>query len=254
MNEVLRMMQIKRNLLVGMMILLCLALIFFSYGDQCLVESNLVAEQSPTVTQTLPVEKDYTFSKDIPELILVNKSVRLDRSYDPTDLKKIQGVYLREIAATALTQMIMAAEQEGIHGLIPFSGYRSYGTQESVYANKIASLRPKYGGEAEDLAQRLVAPPGSSEHQTGLAIDITLKKFLDYEYVLNYDFADTEQGQWLSKNSWKYGFILRYSESKEDTTNFSYEPWHFRYVGMEHAKAMYELDLCLEEYISRFGK
>ena len=114
-------------------------------------------------------------------------------------------------------------------------------------------MRSKYGEDVEEMAQKLVAPPGSSEHQTGLAVDITLKDFLNYEYVLNYEFADTVQGKWLSKNSWKYGFIIRYNENKEEKTKFSYEPWHFRYVGVEHAKVMYELDLCLEEYLTMFG-
>ena len=188
--------------------------------------------------------------KNLPELILVNKSVRLDADYAAEDLITVRGVVLREVAATALIKMLSAADREGIHGLVVYSGYRSYNTQAVVYSNKIASLRSKYKEAAEEIAQRLVAPPGASEHQTGLAIDFTLEKFLSAEYVLNYDFADTEQGQWLRKNSWQYGFILRYDESKEDKTNIDYEPWHFRYVGVEHAKRIYEGNLCLEEYLN----
>lgn len=251
---------LKSSLLVCVIVFLCLVFQYSDFLDNYWKDRHLDSNQSASASQVVLTEKSETdstkqhsVSKATPELILVNKSVRLDRAYEPTDLRPVQGGYLREMAAIALKEMLVGAEKEGIHGLVPFSAYRSYGTQEVVYSNKIASLRPKYGDEAEEMAQKLVAPPGSSEHQTGLAIDITLKDFLDYEYVLNYDFATTAQGQWLSKNSWKYGFILRYSENKEDKTNFSYEPWHFRYVGIEHAKVIYELDICLEEYISMFG-
>lgn len=253
-----RMRILKWSILVGGVSLVCFGFQFLRYGDGYWQKGQLDSKQSAVAAQITQAEKiaseGPTFSKETPELILSNKKVLLARTYEPNDLTLVQGVYLREMAAVALARMLAGAEQEGITGLVTFSGYRSYATQASVYANKIASLRPKYGDDAEEMAQRLVAPPGSSEHQTGLAVDITLKKFLHYEYVLNYDFADTEQGQWLSKNSWKYGFILRYAENKEDKTNYSYEPWHFRYVGVEHAQRMYELDLCLEEYISRFGK
>ena len=188
--------------------------------------------------------------KSLPELILVNKSVRLGANYTPEDLITVRGVLLQKVAATALIKMLSAMEQEGLHGIVPSRGYRSYNTQEVVYNNKIASLRSQYKEAAEDKAQEVVAPPGASEHQTGLTIDFTLEKFLNAEYVLNYDFADTKQGQWLRKNSWQYGFILRYDESKEDKTNIAYEPWHYRYVGLEHAKKIYEGNLCLEEYLN----
>ena len=248
-------MRVKRNILICLIGLLCLVSV-----DSYVKKSHSDPEQNATASPVLSTEnsemeskQQHSFSKTIPELVLVNKSVRLERAYEPTDLRQIQGVYLREMAAVALQEMLTGGEKEGIHGLVPFSACRSYGTQAAVYSNKIASLRPKYHEEAEEIALRLVAPPGGSEQQTGMAIDITLKDFLDYEYVLNYEFADTIQGKWLSKNSWKYGFILRYNENKEGITNFSYEPWHFRYVGREHAKVMYELDLCLEEYIGMFG-
>lgn len=248
-------MMLKRKILLCLLGLLCLA----SLGVY-LKQSPPSSDQSTAASQGAALEaveaenkNTYSVSKATPELVLANKSIRLAQTYEPTDLQQIQGVYLRQMAAIALKEMLTGAEKAGMHGLVPISAYRSYGTQAVVYSNKIASLRAKYGGGAEEMAQRLVAPPGSSEHQTGLAVDITLKDFLNYEYVLNYEFADTAQGKWLSKNSWKYGFILRYGENKEDKTNFSYEPWHFRYVGIEHAKVMYERDLCLEEYLTMFG-
>lgn len=248
-------MKLKRNIFICLSVLVC-----FISLNRYVKENPSAADQSATASPATTSEKTeneskkaHSVAKATPELVLANKSVRLEQSYEPIDLQQIQGVYLREMAAVALKEMLAGANKEGIHGLVPFSAYRSYGTQAVVYSNKIASLRSKYGEDAEEMAQKLVAPPGGSEHQTGLAVDITLKDFLNYEYVLNYEFADTVQGQWLSKNSWKYGFVLRYNENKEDKTRFSYEPWHFRYVGVEHARVMYELDLCLEEYLARFG-
>lgn len=248
-------MMLKRKIFLCLLGLLCLASLgVYVKQSHSSFDQSITASQGTAIEAVAAENKNtYSVSKATPELVLANKSVKLAQTYEPTDLQQIRGVYLRQTAAVALKEMLIGAEKEGIHGLVPISAYRSYETQAVVYSNKIASLRAKYGEDAEEMAQRLVAPPGSSEHQTGLAVDITLKDFLNYEYVLNYEFADTAQGQWLSKNSWKYGFILRYGENKEDKTHFSYEPWHFRYVGAEHAKVMYERDLCLEEYLTMFG-
>ncbi|WP_378952993.1 D-alanyl-D-alanine carboxypeptidase family protein [Pelosinus sp. sgz500959] len=249
---------VKSNSMICIITVLCLASLGFNYfyGDLD-IEKMFFGKSMPTAQMSSPqipeVEhhKQSVILKDLPELKLVNKSIRLDKEYEPIDLVPVKGVYLREMAASALVKMLYAAESEGINDLVAYSGYRSYATQSAVYYNKIASLRPKYGELAEVEAAKLVAPPGASEHQTGLAADLTLKAFLDYEYVLNYDFADTIQGHWLKKNAWKYGFILRYAEDKEGKTNISYEPWHFRYVGLEHAKTIYERNICLEEYIDQ---
>jgi len=236
--------------------LLCLAfqVANYLYGyldrDKLLFEKNVVTDQTPS-PQIAEVDNhtENLISKKMPELILVNKSIRLDKEYEPIDLIPVKGIYLREMAGSALVKMLSAAKSEEVNGIVAYSGYRSYATQSVVYYNKIASLRPKYGEAAEEMAAKLVAPPGTSEHQTGLAVDLTLTDFLEYEYVLNYDFADTIQGRWLNNNAWKYGFILRYDEDKEGKTGISYEPWHFRYVGFEHAKAIYARNICLEEYM-----
>ena len=218
--------------------------------EKLLFEKSVIIDPitSPQITE-VDNRTQNLISKKIPELILVNKAIRLDKSYEPIDLIPIKGIYLREMASSALVKMLSGAESEGINGIVVYSGYRSYATQSVVYNNKIASQRPKYGEEAEEMAAKLVAPPGASEHQTGLAVDLTLTAFLKAEYVLNYDFADTVQGRWLRNNGWKYGFILRFDEDKEGKTGVSYEPWHFRYVGLEHSKAIYERNICLEEYL-----
>ena len=226
--------------------------ILYQSPGQGVPAASQAIEASPeaAVPGQAPLLTKPVIDKNLPELILVNKSVRMGAGQEPADLRAIHGVYLRQPAAVALQAMLDGAEREGIQGLVVYSGYRSYQTQVAVHANKIASLRSEYKEKAEAMAEKLVAPPGASEHQTGLAVDFTLKSFLDRDYVLNYDFANTAQGLWLRKNSWKYGFILRYDDGKEAITNIDYEPWHFRYVGLEHAKHIYELGVCLEEYLN----
>jgi len=256
---------VKRYLIVFVILLACGVSLLLLYpktevGATILGRGVVVSQKealSETSTEAIinnnKVEKSDIkprIDKSLPELILVNKTVRLGANYTPEHLIAVRGVLLQEVAATALIKMLSAMEKEGIHGIVPYSGYRSYNTQEVVYSNKIDSLRSQYKEKAEEEAQSLVAPPGASEHQTGLSVDFTLEKFLGAKYVLNYDFANTEQGRWLRKNSWRYGFILRYDESKEDATNIAYEPWHYRYVGLEHAKAIYEGKFCLEEYLN----
>ena len=98
--------------------------------------------------------------------------------------------------------------------------------------------------EAYNLASQAVTVPGSSEHQIGLAIDI----ICDGYSSLDEGFADTKAGKWLADNSYKYGFILRYPLGKEDITSIEFEPWHFRYVGVDAATVMYENGICLEEF------
>lgn len=257
-DEVLVMVICKTNGAIGAILLLCLVFLGFAFlhGDLDVVkvfpgESTPAAQTSSPPIKEVKQPKQSIILKRIPELILVNKSIRLDKGYEPMDLTHVKGIYLREMAAGALLKMLSAAEDQGINQMVVYSGYRSYATQSAVYHNKIASLRAQYGDSAEIEAAKLVAPPGASEHQTGLAVDLTVTKFLDYDYVLNYDFADTVEGHWLRKNAWKYGFILRYDEGKEEKTTISYEPWHFRYVGVEHARMIYEAKMCLEEYIDQ---
>ena len=101
--------------------------------------------------------------------------------------------------------------------------------------------------EAKIEAGRLVAVPGTSEHQLGLALDI-----VDISYqILDEKQEDTPAQQWLLENSWKYGFILRYPKDKTDITKISYEPWHYRYVGEKAAKEIFDRKICLEEYLEK---
>ncbi|CEH36256.1 M15 family metallopeptidase [Romboutsia lituseburensis] len=178
-----------------------------------------------------------------PNLILVNKENPLDSDYKPSNLVKPnipfadsaneEERYMKSESSMAIEELFRSAEQEGIK-LLGMSAYRSYDSQKNIYYNRIRSV-----GKKE--ADRYVAKPGKSEHQTGFAIDITNE---DRWFV-----KSTEEAQWLAKNAHNYGFILRYPENKEDITGVAYEPWHIRYVGKETAKKIYEEQITFEEFI-----
>ena len=145
-----------------------------------------------------------------------------------------------------LIAMLQAAKSEGLNPLI-CSSYRTNEKQEQLYQNKVSEyLSQGYSKvEASDKAAFCVARPGTSEHQLGLAVDIVSTK----NQRLDRSQENTVEQQWLIQNSWKYGFVLRYPTNKNSITGVGYEPWHYRYVGKEHAKKINELGVCLEEYV-----
>ena len=176
-------------------------------------------------------------------LFLVNKEYMIGADYVPDDLvmpdvrKSSSSVLMRKEAAAALEEMFAAAQEEKIT-LVAVSGYRSYGTQKAIY-----NRRRKAAGKAH--VDRFVAVPGASEHQLGLAMDVSRTKTSG----LKASFGKTKEGIWLAENCCRFGFILRYREEWEDVTGYGYEPWHIRYVGVEHALRIKELDIPLEEYV-----
>jgi LAS superfamily LD-carboxypeptidase LdcB len=181
-------------------------------------------------------------------LRLVNKENPLAADYKPSDLVKFEGVELREVARDAFVQMRMAMESEGISGLKLQSAYRSYSYQRAIFNEKARELlrtgKAANKAEAEEIAARSIQPPGASEHQLGLALDVSI------DGKLSQKFAETEAGQWLAENCHKYGFIIRYPKEKTTVTEIIYEPWHLRFVGAEHAEIMFKTGLTLEEYCS----
>ena len=136
--------------------------------------------------------------------------------------------------------MFKDAKKDG-HTLFAQSGYRSYQRQTDIFNSNVS----KYG---RAKAETFSAPPGSSEHQTGLAMDLSSK---GTGYALVEKFATLPEGKWIAKNSWKYGFIIRYPKDKTHITKYTYEPWHVRYVGKDAAKGIYERALALEEYLGK---
>lgn len=182
--------------------------------------------------------------KDIDGTVfLVNRQHMVSKLYAPDTRKVIapgMSQSMREDAASALEEMIAAAKEEGIN-LSIVSGYRSYSKQSTIYSRKKAS-------QGQEAADRISARPGASEHQLGLAMDLAKKG----SSQLNTRFGTTEEGKWVSDNAHRFGFIVRYLENFEDVTGYMYEPWHVRYVGVEHARELYECGLPMEMYMSGY--
>lgn len=136
-----------------------------------------------------------------------------------------------------------------LQGLSPTicSSFRTMDKQKTLYNNKVQTyLSQGYSKEqAEIEAAKWIAFPGTSEHQTGLAVDIVSHNYQS----LDREQENTPEQKWLMENSYKYGFVLRYPEDKSDITGINYEPWHYRYVGVDAAKKIYEGGICLEEYL-----
>lgn len=154
-------------------------------------------------------------------------------------------------AAVSYQKMYDAANAEGIT-LFLRSGYRSISTQEVNYNKNIEAEMAKGNTreEAVALTNKYYTLPGHSEHHTGLAFDIITPEYHKNIYELDERFAKEQAYTWLTAHAAEYGFILRYPKDKEDITNISFEPWHYRYVGVEHAKYIKKNNLCLEEYIA----
>jgi D-alanyl-D-alanine carboxypeptidase len=175
-------------------------------------------------------------------LKLVNKDNSVDRSYVPELEELDDGVMFDKRAIAYLRKMINAMNKAGITKVWVASAYRSYDKQEELFNKKVTYYKNqgKDQEEAEALAQTIVQRPEMSEHNLGLAADFN---------TVSNDFEDTKAFTWLQKNAADYGFILRYPKDKQDITGITYESWHWRYVGEEHAKIMKEKGYCLEEYI-----
>ncbi len=178
-------------------------------------------------------------------LILVNAENPLPSGYqiEITHLKNNQAIDSR--CYPDLQEMMDNCRKEGLDPLI-CSSYRSSQKQKKLFQEEMNQyLSAGYSEDyAYDKASQAVAVPGTSEHELGLAVDIVDST----NQKLDSSQERTKVQKWLMKNSWKYGFVLRYPSDKSDITGIMYEPWHYRYVGKEAAKFMYENDLCLEEY------
>ena len=180
------------------------------------------------------------------KLILVNKENYLPDNYE-VNLKTINGnMKVDERIYNDLKNMLNDAKKEDLDLLI-CSSYRSTSKQKKLFNDKIKEYKNKgYSDEeAYKEASYWVLIPGTSEHETGLSVDIVS---IDNQ-VLDENQEKTKEQKWLMENSYKYGFILRYPTNKKDITGVNYEPWHYRYVGKENALQIKKLNVCLEEYI-----
>ena len=217
-------------------------------------ESEEVTEESVSPAdgpaQSAEAQEDPPPTADEPEqppedaddwkLILVNADHPVPEDYEVT-LKELRNdQWVDERIYPELQQMFDDARAEGIYPLINES-FRSDERQQEILDSYTAAYVDSGMSEAEALEQTLtvVAVPGTSEHQLGLALDI----------ISETDEDDTATWQWLRENAWRYGFILRYPEDKTEITGISYEPWHYRYVGKEAALIITEQGITLEEYL-----
>lgn len=191
-------------------------------------------------------EKDIDSTTSDWELLLVNKNHKVPEGY-VVELEEVEdGHQVDKRIVESLKQMLADARKEGLSPLI-CSSYRTNDKQQKLYNNKVREYE-RWGcssEEAKEFASYWVAIPGTGEHETGLAVDIVSK---DYQ-ILDEKQEQTDVQRWLIDNSYKYGFALRYPTDKKDITMINYEPWHYRYVGVNNATYMKEQDMCLEEYI-----
>ena len=183
---------------------------------------------------------------------LVNPDNSVDRNFiSKVDLLEINSKYtsgsqsskmLDSRVIESFENMCKAAEEDGI-AMISISSYRTYSYQETLYKNRVQRCINEglSRTDAEKKAATIVALPGTSEHHLGLAVDIN---------SVETSFENTAAFRWLQENAENYGFILRYPKDKQEITKIIYEPWHYRYVGVEHAKAINDLGMCLEEYVT----
>lgn len=194
-------------------------------------------------------------------LMLVNRQHKLGKNDAPTDLVTIESVLSADIvkvkysgtkadrtATEALGRMLSAAIADGLSNFQISSAYRTYSEQQKLVDNSVAKYQKNNPDWSRDrclsATYNTVAPAGTSEHQTGLAFDIT---------VPNVSFTGTAQQKWLHEHCAKYGFVVRFTADKQKLTGFVAESWHFRYVGVEAAQTMTQNNWCLEEYVEKMG-
>ena len=192
----------------------------------------LIKVDTDPTSYTVLVNRDYPMPEDyVPEdLVIPDVSYSYNGIYEKS--------YMREAAATALEKMFTQANKEKKYKLKVVSAYRSYERQTVIYQNNINT-------RGEKDTNKVSAQPGCSEHQTGLAIDVSSDTV---NCKIENSFAACPEGMWLAKNCHKFGFIIRYPEGKSDITGYSYEPWHIRYVGVGLARYIHKKKITLEEY------
>lgn len=176
-------------------------------------------------------------------LTLINKTYPLDKKYSPTLSPVVEGSSVTADSRVSEAYQLMYADALAVgYVLTPYSAYCSYQGQQTIYNNKIQSFifQGMTEDEAKANAEKRIEPAGCSENGAGLSVDII---------SASTGFASTDEYKWLTQNAFKYGFVLRYPDDKTDVTGMIYQPWHWRYVGIEAATEMKNNNQCLEEYL-----
>ncbi|HYF96659.1 MAG TPA: M15 family metallopeptidase [Patescibacteria group bacterium] len=243
----------RKKIIIIFVIILLAAIGYFvifkkdkNSNEQQTVENS---QQDAAATVDAVEASKYTIDNESSIYYVVNKRRPLPLDYVPSGLTTpnvplaeedgTKESMLRGEAASAAEMLFAEAGQKG-YSLILASGYRSADLQAYYYNGYV-----KRDGQA--AADKYSAQPGTSEHQTGLAFDISRK---DRRCYLEICFGQTPEGKWLAENSYKYGLVIRYPQGKENVTGYQHEPWHFRYVGMDLAEKVYESGKTLEEYFN----
>lgn len=176
-------------------------------------------------------------------LTLINKTYPLDKKYSPTLSPVVEGSSVTADSRVSEAYQLMYADAlKAGYVLTPYSAYCSYQGQQTIYNNKIQSFifQGMTEDEAKQNAEKRIEPAGCSENGAGLSVDII---------SASAGFASTDEYKWLTQNAFKYGFVLRYPDDKTDVTGMIYQPWHWRYVGIDAATEMKNNNQCLEEYL-----
>lgn len=229
--------KVKRKAVVLITVILILL-------SMLLIGTLSVSKATVSDLDAKPIKHENVDSK---YMVLVNRKNKVDEKFYPKDLvipnikflrSNSSNKYLSKDVAVQIENMFNKAKSENID-LRGVSGYRSYKYQKNLYKNNI-----RKSGEIQ--TNKYMAQPGTSEHQTGLAIDI-----LSSDYAsLDEGFENTDAHRWLLENISEYGFIIRYPKGKQDITGYAYEPWHLRYVGKQAATEINKKGLTLEEYLN----
>ncbi|MDK8194184.1 M15 family metallopeptidase [Paenibacillus sp. UMB7766-LJ446] len=215
-------------------------------GNGATTEDPLMEKRSISALQTT-IDTQAVVTNAQAMTVIVNKQRSLPEGYEPSDLVEPnvpfsfdgphEKRHLRKEAAEALEKLFAGAKADGIE-LRAVSGYRSYERQVSIYNNNVKT-------KGQEYTDRVSSVPGHSEHQTGLAIDVSSPSVGN---ALEEVFGTSKEGQWLAEHAAEYGYIIRYPKGEDDITGYVYEPWHIRYVGTDLAPDIVKSGLTLEEY------
>ncbi|MCL2855075.1 MAG: M15 family metallopeptidase [Defluviitaleaceae bacterium] len=271
---------IALSVVLGLMLVATVAILLFlpdfpaffaaEDGPQMAVLSPNLPPAPPQIRETLPAEQEREQEEYIPQTIseflaqnpfpegfvanntalpwylkLVNRYNHMEEDFT-LELSDIGGRYFDARAANSLLSLINQAQEVG-YGVVAISTHRGISRQRQLFDSQV-TRNIDTGMSAQDAfeaARRVVAYPGTSEHNLGLAVDFVARG----NYTLSQTFGQDGEGIWLAENAHHFGFILRYPDHKQHITNIIYEPWHFRYVGIQHATIMFENGIVLEEYI-----
>lgn len=210
--------------------------------------SSGMPEESSVSSSSAPEEE--TPENGYSSLILVNPWNYIPEDYT-VELVNVQGKYNLDAKAAQSAIDLLAAAKDAGYDMVLCSAYRTVEKSAELYDRKVKEfINAGYDEEtAKVQAAKWVAPPGTSEHHTGLAMDLVSSDYWGYYSDLEHDYENFDSFKWMYKHCAEFGFILRYPKDKQDITGITYEPWHYRYVGKEAAEYIMANGLCLEEYL-----